>query len=395
MGILNGTQNSYNAGMGGLGISNANPWIMNAVNPAFLPLNNFTIFDVGLTMENRSISMDTLRESKSTGSLDYFALSVPLVAGKVGISLGFRPYSTVNFTSRTLTTLEGTNNPVEYIFDGQGGISSAYLSGGVKVWKYLYAGFKTTLLFGSKTENTFVNVLPAAGNATVILNSSHYRSTRFSDFAFSGSLGFQKNIGKDLILGAGVVYDMEADVNTLRTERLESRRNLDSFVSADTLREEDQARTLLPGKLGTGISISKMFKWTFGVDFYYQDWANYRNFENLSEGLGENYKIIVGGEYIPDYSSVNNYFKRMTYMFGIDYEQLPIVYNGVAIADVGITFGMSLPVGGASSMNLSGKFGSTAFNDASLIQENYFRLTLGISFNDRSFGWYRNQRKFN
>ncbi|MCC5930301.1 MAG: hypothetical protein JJU28_13715 [Cyclobacteriaceae bacterium] len=394
-GLLNGNQNAYHEGMGGLGLSNSTPWIMSNVNPAFLPLNNFTMFDIGITVESRNISSDTLSESLSTGTIDYFALAVPVVAGKLGIALGVRPYTTVNYAVRSVGQIDGPGNNAEYIYSGEGGMSRAYLNAGLKVWKNLYAGASASYIFGSKTENTTITIGQNSNVNTALLTAAHYRSTRFSDFNFSGSLGYKQELKNRISLSAGILYDLEASLNTFRSERLEGRRSLDFPVLADTLADDLPARTILPSRIGGGVSIQKMFNWTFGVDIYYQDWSKYRNFENSNEGLAENLKIIVGGEYIPDYASVSSYFKRVSYLFGFNYEKTPIVINNIQVDDIGITFGASLPVGGASAVNLSGRVGQMGFNNSSLVQETYFRITMGISFNDRSYGWYRNQRKFN
>ena len=48
IGKLSGYGLAYHNNMGGLGLSNGSPLVLNNVNPALLPLNNFTTFDAGL-----------------------------------------------------------------------------------------------------------------------------------------------------------------------------------------------------------------------------------------------------------------------------------------------------------------------------------------------------------
>ena len=94
------------------------------------------------------------------------------------------------------------------------------------------------------------------------------------------------------------------------------------------------------------------------------------------------------------FSPVQSYLSRVTYQFGFNYEKTPIQINNTIIDDFGINFGVSLPVGNASIFNFGFRYGQMGTTSDGLIQEDYFRINLGMTFNDRSFGWYRNQNKF-
>jgi hypothetical protein len=85
----------------------------------------------------------------------------------------------------------------------------------------------------------------------------------------------------------------------------------------------------------------------------------------------------------------------VTYQFGFNYAQTPVRINNVNIDDFGINFGVSLPVGNSSILNVGFKYGQLGTTSNGLIREDYFKINLGMTFNDRSYGWYRNQRKFN
>jgi hypothetical protein len=57
---------------------------------------------------------------------------------------------------------------------------------------------------------------------------------------------------------------------------------------------------------------------------------------------------------------------------------------------VGGTFGFSFPVGRASTVDLGIRIGKRGALPQSSIEENYFRVYFGITFNDQ---WF-NKRKF-
>ena len=117
-----------------------------------------------------------------------------------------------------------------------------------------------------------------------------------------------------------------------------------------------------------------------------QQWSDYQDFEgNTSNELGNSFKINLGGEFTPDYSSVSSYLKRVTYRVGFSYEQTPYVINGNQLKDFGINFGWSLPVGRFSSLDMAFKYGQRGDIQDNLIKEDYIKVYFGFNFNDQWF----------
>lgn len=73
IGTLSSKALTFHDNMGGLGISNGKPWILNNINPALLPLNNFSTFDAGLSVEKRTLNTSELKQSNTSGGLSYLA----------------------------------------------------------------------------------------------------------------------------------------------------------------------------------------------------------------------------------------------------------------------------------------------------------------------------------
>lgn len=72
----------------------------------------------------------------------------------------------------------------------------------------------------------------------------------------------------------------------------------------------------------------------------------------------------------------------MTYRLGLTYEDLPYVINGNQVQDIGINFGWSLPVGRYSSVDMAFRYGRRGDIDEVGLDENYFRIHLGVTFKD-------------
>jgi hypothetical protein len=403
LGTLSSKALTYHSNMGGLGISNGKPWILNNINPALLPMNTFSTFDAGLSVEQRTLTTSELSQSNTTGGLSYLAFAFPIKSAKWTMATGLIPYSSVSYniiTSGNVINREEADADYQYI--GSGGINQVYLSSGwVLVPNFLSFGARAAYSFGTVedesiidiSERVYVNEEDTTGIPKSINSSKFYRSSRYSDFIFDAGLNMRKRFGKNMEVDLGFVYEFATNMNTTRDERLEI--VVDSpFPPTDTILHSAKGSTYLPHKFGGGLSFSKAYKWTFGVDFYSRDWSKFKSDFGNEQELTNSYEIIVGGEFTPDFTSVKSYLKRVTYQFGFNYEQTPVEINNNHIDDFGINFGVSLPAGNASIFNFGFKYGQLGTTSDGLIREDYYRIRMGMTFNDRSYGWYRNQNKF-
>ncbi len=123
---------------------------------------------------------------------------------------------------------------------------------------------------------------------------------------------------------------------------------------------------------------------------FFGNWNNFRNFNGSNGDMVNSYRIGLGGEYTPEISSIDSYFKRITYRMGFNYENTPFQINDEQVRDFGINFGISLPVSRFSSLDMAFRLGQRGAISNDLIREDYFRVFLGVTFNDK---WFQ-RRKF-
>ena len=162
----------------------------------------------------------------------------------------------------------------------------------------------------------------------------------------------------------------------------------------DTLLNVDyEAKIKSPLKTVLSAGIGEDNKWFAGVEYSFQDaleftggiyddiqFYDYASFSNIS----------VGGYYIPKFNSISNYFHRVTYRAGFNYQKTGLVVNGTDIDEYGISFGVGLPIGlRLSSVNLGVELGKRGTTDNDLVEENFFNFRLSISLNDK---WFRKQK---
>lgn len=388
IGSLNSLATARNAGMGGVGIGNSHYLYLNNMNPAMLTRNSFyTTFEAGLSLESRNLSTVESEDQTSSGGLDYLALAFPVIFEKWTFNLGMAPYSTVSYDVVTSRPIEGTTDGRTGLrLKGSGGTSQAYAATGFKLFKGLSAGLRASYIFGAITEEIY-SELESTSTSPAYL-ARYFSQTSFSDVLFTGGLAYRQALDdkRQRFLMAGLTYDLEGDLNANRISRNERAGSAEPPI-INSGEEGVPGSYFLPAAIGAGLSFERVYHYTLAADVRYQNWEEYRGFNGGSDELGKNLRLALGGEWIPDYSSAapGTYLKRMTYRMGLQYEKTPFIVNGEDINDFGINFGLSLPVSNASSIHTSFLIGQRGKTDNDLVRERYFRLSLGVTFNDRWF----------
>ena len=371
-------------GMAGIGVSQPQYWFLNNQNPALLVYNNMTVFQAGMLVESRTIRRDTASEKAVGGNMNYLVTAFPIKPNRWTTSLGLMPYTTVKYKLSYQDKVENSSTNVQVTEQGSGGLTQLYWSNGVRVAKGLSVGLKASYIFSSivNTYNNQLldNTLPA--NYLAAIEEKSY----VKDFAFS--LGVSYSIDslfrqKKYRLSFGAVYGFGADLNTQKTDKLLRTTVLGDTIESVILPSSTKGSIYIPPAITAGVSLSRGSKWTLGTEFSYQDWSSFKSVSEDDEGLGKSWRVAVGGETTPDAISAS-FFKRITYRVGTSMEQYPFMANNNVVKDLGINFGFSLPAG-QSSVDFAFKYGKRGNKADNILEEDYFKIYFGITFNDRWF----------
>jgi len=373
----------HNQGMGGLGLSQPQFWYINNQNPALLVYNSFTVFGLGLVGEQRQISSATDSETVKGGNLNYLAIAFPIKYGKITTSLGLTPYTNINYRVIYDEPIAGSQDTATVAEAGNSGITQLYWSTGFKVHKDIALGIKASYLFGS-LNNVYEAVIQDDEQLVPFItgiNENTYAKgvTLGTGFSYSKDSLFNKNYR----FSVGATYDVKGSINgDLETELYKISSINGDTLSSDIIRNQS-GKLKLPTSLGAGVSYGKDRKWSVGIDYYRQNWSDFRSLNEDERGLGTSWKLTAGGEFTPDYISLS-YFKRVTYRAGLSYEELPFLTDGKKVTDFGFNFGLSLPAG-RSSIDLAVKSGSRGTLADNGLKEQYFKVYMGITLNDQWF----------
>ena len=376
---------THNQGMGGTGISNPQFWFINNMNPALLVFNRFSSFQAGLIGEQRTQSSDTQQGKSGNGNLNYLVLSLPIKPGKWTSAIALMPYTRLNYEYKHTEPIQGTTtNTVDVTESGTGGINQFTWSNGVTITKSISVGLKAAYLFSSTTSE--YNSIVTQTNQPLVIYPNVVDRTFVSDFKFSPALSIHLDslFKNDYRLNIGVVYDLKTNLNSKFNQRLE-RWGPKGRIDSLTLINNQSGIITIPSSIAVGISFGYSHKWTVALDGSYTDYSQYRDLSGKNPYGTNDWKVNAGFELTPDIASLSNYLKRITYRTGVSLENYAYLVNGNAVKDFGITFGLSVPVGRISFLDLGLKVGKKGDKVLNTVEENYIKFYFGMTLNDQWF----------
>jgi hypothetical protein len=155
----------------------------------------------------------------------------------------------------------------------------------------------------------------------------------------------------------------------------------------------NDSRISIPMRIGAGVSLGKPNHWTLGADLSIQSWSQLQYFNDVNS-LQNSMRLSIGGEIIPKYNSMRM-SDRIAWRAGLWYEKTSLTIAGSSVNDMGISFGMGIPLGrllypgAVSRINLGVAFGSRGSIAQQGLQENYVAFRVGMNLNDL---WFLRQR---
>lgn len=376
---------TQNASMGGLGVSYNTRYFLNNINPALMSSNFEAVFQLGMSIDSRNVTGNTGagNETYSTtaGGFKDFGFVLPIKYGKWNMGFGLSPYTTINygFTTRNENGPEGSTAVAEVM--GRGGLDEVFWNNSLRLGN-LQLGLKLSFLFGSfQTQDSFSLeglTLTAFGNSLV--------EDRRSYSGVNATLGaaYKLPLKENKYLNLGAFFTPDTDVNSTTLRTLQNQSLSGQVFSSDTIVNNVETKTTLPGRLGFGISYEKSQALVVGIDFQTQDWTKYLDNGEPQQSYGRAFRIAIGGEITPNFEDIK-LSKRISYRFGVHYERTPYLVNNQDVNDIGINFGTSIPLSafwGVSHVNLGVTFGRRGDITEGRIRENYFKINLGFSIQD-------------
>lgn len=359
--------------MGGIAYGLRDNSQVNFANPAsYSAVDSLTfIFDGGISLQNTNFSNGVLKQNAKNSSFDYITMQFR-AAKWAGISLGLLPYSNVGYNI-------GETREVEQVsYTGDGGLHQIYLGTGLKILKNFSIGANISYLWGDITHTV---------NVTYPNTSSAFafeREQNVSVTSYKLDLGAQytHQFGKKHQVTLGVVFSPGHDLNNdAYTQTTTGNSSMGYTVS-----QRDTVATCgIPTTLGAGFTYVYDGRLTVGADVMLQNWSK-TSFMNNSDAFSNRRRISLGAEYMPNPMG-RSYLSVVKYRVGAYYSQPYYKMEGKRAADeYGVTAGFGLPIPRTRSiLSISGQYVRVSGKHAGLLDENTFRVCIGVTFNERWF----------
>jgi hypothetical protein len=395
------------------------PFFINTLNPASYASLRLTTFEAGFLNNISMLQSTGVSQTINNTSLGYISFGIPFTKWWGG-SFGLMPFSSVGYNTSSTGTLDSINSSINYLYQGSGGINKLYFGNGFKIKNFSF-GVNASYLFG--TISYLSKEVFSDPNA---INIRVNQSTRVSDVYFDYGIQYSFKIDslrerrsakrdslgrriarrkrdiEDVKFTFGLIGTLQSDINATTSTLAETYRlssNNDEIVR-DTVQNtiNSKGSITIPMSIGAGLSVKKGLRWLISADYLVQDWSHFSSYDQISSygqnvELKNSMKASIGIQYIPAKRTdlQGNYWKKINYRMGFKYYQTSLQLQGTEIDEYALTFGVGLPVGRTKlmqqywMMNVScelGQLGTTANN---LVKEQYFRVILGLTINDRWF----------
>mgnify|MGYP006081727903 CR=1 FL=1 len=378
---------------------------MNFRNPASFTGNDLKAFNnegrlvkFTVSVGNSDINFKTQNASakSTTTSFDYLGMSVPM--GKFGMGFGLIPHSSVGYKLESLDDAD----LIKYKYSGKGGLNKVLLGLAYQFSESLALGMNFDYNFGN-IQNNGVEFLYDDDSEPLDYHSREANRSDLSGFSYNLGITFKPMLTDVIQLHSAFTYSPDYNLNS------DNSRTFSSIVINSNSGEEypineinvdleslglKETNLSMPSKTSIGFGIGKIKKWFIGTEYTFVNTSVFKsdliNIDNSSYEDGST--ISFGGYFIPEFSSFNNLLKRIVYRSGIYFEKTGLIINDQSISEVGMTFGVGIPVGNMfSNLNLALEVGKRGTTDANLVEEKFANLKMSLSLNDR---WFV-KRKYN
>lgn len=398
LGLLSSQAQGFNQGMSGLAYGMRDGRELNFKNPAsYSAIDSLTfLFDMGVSLQNGNFSDGKASVNARNASFDYLSMGFRINRG-FGMSFGLMPISNIGYKiSSTGQQFDGgiTGDVTPTItYNGTGGLREVYAGLGYAPIKQISLGVNVGYVWGVMSH---VATNSYSDNTVQAINRAY--STDIRTYDLDAGLQWRQRVNSKNHFTLGLTYSLGHDIagkSYFYNQRISS----STVQAADTLVAEKAWS--LPQTFGAGLTWEYGNSLRIGADYTLQQWSKAKQpmltqsagglltYQGSSAGYQDGQRITVGAEYVQNPQGLS-WASRVRYRAGFSYGDSYTLIDGSDgphsyVASVGAAFPIITRFSNRSFLNVSAQYERVEPQVAGQLTENYFRLSLGITFNERWF----------
>lgn len=406
LGELQPRNYSRNFGMGGVGIALPSRSGVDPSNPGHYGSLEQPGFDMGVSHQRLEVRKGDLQETKKNTQLQNIAFGFP-GSERWTLTLGINPMVQRNYSIRDTLTREGIGEYAK-AYQGEGRLQKLFIGNGYDLIRKgdsmsLGIGFHVAYLFGELTKRRSTEFESASN-----FNTRSREELGFSDLIFDAGLHFQKRFGlhpRDdgdekvpMRVMAGLTADLPKDLNMERDHVAETYTS-SSVRDTTSLVISEDIPLKLPLGYGGGIAFIYDEKLKGSFEYRTRRWGDIQgeaaDILFPDESARDRHSMRMGFEFTPqrEFDRSASYFSYWDYRVGARSIREYYNYNGREVEDLGISFGLGIPLVRSSShstINIGAEWSRRGpKGSGTMLRERAMKFYLGVSLSPhRADQWF-------
>jgi hypothetical protein len=383
IGVIDHRMYNRTSGMGNTGLAlKSGPWLINN-NPASIAGldKSFYLFDLGLSGKSVQYTGDPIAPGASAhrdfgAKRGAFAVKI---TDNWASSVGLRQYSNVNYKYNGNLSIEGSPEKFGVSYEGDGGINQFYWTNAISIKKNLMLGATIGVYSGSINRTEFMT------DASI----DRLIETKVQDFysrvRLEYGILYSHPLNKKWELSIGGRFSTKTNISPERTVTVKENNSIlidEELVKADPFH--------LPLSYGVGIALKKGHQFTIAADYTTEQWKPL-NVRGSGWSLVNSHRLSGGVEFGKLVKKLSGEVRLSSFQAGAFMDNSYLSVNSKQISEYGASFGYSSNLRNLL-YNVSLEVGQRGTTSKGLIKENFFQVTIGLSYRDFLFS---KGRKYN
>jgi hypothetical protein len=369
---------SYSArtlSMGHSGTAMINSDYVEILNPASWANLSMVRLEMNFAYDELKLSNSDQTKYYGDGLFKGVTFGFPVSAvNKISLAFGVVPYSRINYEVIE-NIVDSTTGNYNSTYLGKGGLSKIFIGSSYQLpgefligatLEYYFGNIKYTSKLAFEDASYFpaeyeVNFAPKGFGTTIGLISPN-----MSDLLNSSSISNLR-----LGLSTNIVGKLNTDTSFVSR----SSSIVDSISTGKTKLE-------VPMRLNAGLHIAFVNVYNLALDYFYQPWTEFKLSQINQSNLSDVHRVSLGFEYRPQRVPGITFWEQIMFRMGLSYEMSQYNFNGNELRQYAVFGGFALPLSPENTIDLGFEYSVRGTKEDNLLQENFLRINVGISFGD-------------